>query len=314
MFARALVLVRANAHEAGPGDLDLLAAAAGLAREVVGVCLGPEEAAGHLSGRCDICLAGSGLAERPDAVSLAEALRPYITKNDLALVRHDSLGMDVGPGLATLLRLPFVTNITALEMDGATETLRVRRPEFNGQVEAEYAVTTGRGALFTVMPGALAPKDVPVKETRLAHVAAGSGVRRVFLGETQPRTAGVNLKAASVLVGTGRGMGSAENIGAAFRLAALLGGEVCCSRAVADAGWLDKDRQVGLSGETVSPAVYLTLGLHGAFQHLAGVAGSPCIIAVNTNKDAPIFNAAEIGVVADAASFAEQLADALERG
>jgi electron transfer flavoprotein alpha subunit len=210
--------------------------------------------------------------------------------------------------------MPFVTNITALEMDGATETLRARRPECNGQVAAEYAVATGRGALFTVMPGALAPKDAPVKETRLALVAAGGGARRVFVEETQPRTAGVNLRAASLLVGIGRGMGPAGNMDAAFRLAALLGGEVCCSRAVADAGWLDKDRQVGLSGETVSPAVYLAFGVHGAFQHLAGLAGSPCIIAVNTNKDAPIFNVAEIGVVADAASFAGHLADALERG
>lgn len=312
----AVVLVRADSREANRGDLALLAAAARLARKTLAVCLGPEDTAKHLDGLCHECLVSPSLAARPDAATLAGVVRSRVDGNTLILLRHDSLGMDLGAGMAVLLDFPCVTNVRDITgtPDGG---YRVTRPEFNGEVMAEYAVKGGAGALFTVMPGAFSHNEpARVAQTLVSSVAvSGPGQPgRVFLEEITPPGTGVNLRSAPVLVAVGRGMGSAENMAVAFRLAAILGGEVCCSRAVADAGWLEKDRQVGLSGESVSPALYLALGLNGAFQHMVGVQGSPCVIAVNTNKDAPIFHSTEIGVVADAPSLALLLADALESG
>ena len=107
----------------------------------------------------------------------------------------------------------------------------------------------------------------------------------------------------SILVSVGRGIGEAENVSIAQELADALGGAVSCSRPVVDAKWLEKSRQVGSSGQTVKPKVYLACGISGSFQHLAGLKGSPFIVAINKNAKAPIFRVADVGVVADVLEF-----------
>lgn len=329
MFESALVAVRLSGEF--PGDCELLLAARRFAPKVVALCLGAPGDALRLYGLCHECLTAKTLAAKPDALALARLLTAETRGKTLILMRHDSLGMDVGPGLATALGLPFVTNISQLEVQ-SQGLARAARFELSGQVVAGYEVETSRGALFTVMPGALpgngdsAPVETRVRplaetgaqrepgETCEPGEAAGAGkTGRVFLEEVSPGEADADIVSASVLVAVGRGMQSGENVAAARRLAALLGGELCCSRAAADAGWLEKGRQVGISGQSVSPAVYVALGLHGAFQHMLGLRGIPYVVAVNTNPDAPIFRHAAVGVVTDAPAFASLLADALEK-
>ena len=120
----------------------------------------------------------------------------------------------------------------------------------------------------------------------------------------------VDITAAEILVSVGRGIGSAENIQRAQDLADRLGATLACSRPVADAGWLPKSRQVGTSGQSVRPKIYLALGISGAFQHLAGIGGAQTVIAVNKDPKAPIFQEADYGLVADLFQVLDQLQEA----
>jgi len=117
----------------------------------------------------------------------------------------------------------------------------------------------------------------------------------------------VDITKHNVLVSVGRGIQEKENLGLAEELAEGLGAAVSCSRPVVDAKWMEKSRQVGSSGKTVKPKVYLACGISGAFQHLAGIKGSPFIIAINKNPKAPIFQVADIGIVDDVLEFLPEL-------
>jgi len=124
----------------------------------------------------------------------------------------------------------------------------------------------------------------------------------------------VDIKKVPVLVSVGRGIGGAENVEIAEDLARALGGEIAASRPVVDSGWLPKARQVGKSGMTVRPKLYIALGISGAPEHLQGMKDAEFIVAVNTDSSAPIFDTAHIGVVADALEFVPALTERLSAG
>jgi electron transfer flavoprotein alpha subunit len=117
----------------------------------------------------------------------------------------------------------------------------------------------------------------------------------------------VDISKQNILISIGRGIQDSENVSIAQDLADALGGAVCCSRPVVDAKWLAKSRQVGSSGQTVKPKVYLACGISGSFQHLAGIKGNPFMVAINKNPKAPIFQVADVGIVADILEFLPQL-------
>jgi len=123
----------------------------------------------------------------------------------------------------------------------------------------------------------------------------------------------VEIPRGAVLVAGGRGIGEQDNLALVDELAEAMGATVCCSRPIVDAKWLDKGRQVGTSGQTVKPKVYLALGISGAFQHLGGLKGSPFVVAVNKNPKAPIFQAAQVGVVADLLELLPELTAQIQK-
>jgi electron transfer flavoprotein alpha subunit len=142
---------------------------------------------------------------------------------------------------------------------------------------------------------------------RSAEVGALTARRR-YLETIAAETGDVDITKQAVLVSIGRGIGEQDNVAIAEDLAEAMGAAVSCSRPVVDAKWMDKSRQVGSSGQTVRPKVYLACGISGSFQHLAGIKGSPFIIAINKNPKAPIFRIADVGIVDDILEFMPALA------
>jgi electron transfer flavoprotein alpha subunit len=128
---------------------------------------------------------------------------------------------------------------------------------------------------------------------------AGLSARRKFVELIQAEAGDIDITREDVLVSVGRGIGEKENIALVEELAEAMGATVSCSRPIVDAKWMDRPRQVGTSGKTVKPKVYLALGISGSFQHLGGIKGNPFLLAINKNPKAPIFQAATVGVVAD---------------
>jgi electron transfer flavoprotein alpha subunit len=136
--------------------------------------------------------------------------------------------------------------------------------------------------------------------------------KRKYLEVVAAEVGEVDITKEEILVSIGRGIGEEENIDEAKELAEIMGGVVSCSRPVVDAKWMEKSRQVGTSGQTVKPKVYLAMGISGSFQHMGGVKGNPFIVAVNNNPKAPIFQVADVGVVVDMLEFMPELKEKVE--
>jgi electron transfer flavoprotein alpha subunit len=143
--------------------------------------------------------------------------------------------------------------------------------------------------------------------------AAGDlSAKRKYLETVQAAVGDVDITKSDVLVSVGRGIEEQDNLELIFELAKAMGADVSCSRPIVDAKWLEKSRQVGTSGQTVKPKVYLALGISGSFQHLGGIKGNPFIVAVNKNPKAPIFQVAEVGVEANIIEFVPELTAAIK--
>jgi electron transfer flavoprotein alpha subunit len=203
--------------------------------------------------------------------------------------------------------LPDVLDIEGVE----GEWLKAVRQEFGGQVSTHVRCDLSTGAVLNIRPGAFRPSEAAPAGGQVVDRSAEVGdltARRRYL-ETEAAEAGdVDITKQAVLVSIGRGIGEQENVALAEDLAEAMGAAVSCSRPVVDAKWLDKSRQVGSSGQAVRPKVYLACGISGSFQHLAGLKGSPFIVAINKNPKAPIFRVADVGVVDDILEFLPALA------
>lgn len=235
----------------------------------------------------------------------AELLRPLMVKvlpaGSMLLIPHNTFGLDLGPGLSVKLGATYVPDVVGAE--GLEETtLKVVRQEFAGQVSAHVHCDVANGAVITVRPGAFQPTEpgsVTGQVVDRSADAEGLSARRKFVELIQPEAGDVDITREDVLVSVGRGIGDQENIALVEELSEAMGAALCCSRPIVDAKWLDRSRQVGTSGKTVKPKVYMALGISGSFQHLGGIKGNPFLLAVNKNPKAPIFQAANVGVVAD---------------
>ena len=146
-----------------------------------------------------------------------------------------------------------------------------------------------------------------------AEVGDLSANRR-YIEVVEAEIGDVDITKSDVLVSVGRGIEDEDNIEVAEELADAIGAVVSCSRPIVDAKWLEKSRQVGTSGKTVKPKVYIALGISGSFQHMGGIKGSPFIVAVNKNPKAPIFQVADVGVVDDLLDFVPELTDKIKEG
>ena len=245
----------------------------------------------------------------PNAELIRKALVKVLPPGSIVLVPHDHFGIDLAPGLSIKLNAAFVSDVVEI---GALQNaaLNLVRQEFGGQVSAHVRCDISSGAVITVRPGAFKP--LAVNSTPGAVIDKSSAIGSLSAGRRYVQTvvaeAGdVDITKHNVLVSIGRGIQEKDNIAIAQELADVLGAAVSCSRPVVDAKWLEKSRQVGSSGKTVKPKVYLACGISGAFQHLAGIKGNPFIIAINKNPKAPIFQVADVGIVDDLLEFLPEL-------
>jgi electron transfer flavoprotein alpha subunit len=189
--------------------------------------------------------------------------------------------------------------------------LKAVRQEFGGQVSAHVRCDLSNGAVLNIRPGAFRPSGGAPANGQVVDKSAEIGAltaRRRYLETIAAETGDIDITKQPVLISIGRGIGEQDNVAIAEDLAEAMGAAVSCSRPVVDAKWMDKSRQVGSSGQTVRPKVYIACGISGSFQHLAGIKGSPFMVAINKNPKAPIFRVADVGIAADILEFLPALA------
>ncbi|MFZ3262682.1 MAG: electron transfer flavoprotein subunit alpha/FixB family protein [Terriglobales bacterium] len=245
----------------------------------------------------------------PNAELIRKALVKILPTGSTVLVPHNHFGIDLAPGLSIKLNAAYVSDVLAIEgVEG--NVLKVVRQEFGGQVSAHVHCDISSGAVLTVRPGAFKPLETTAVSGLVVDKSAAIGTLtagRRYLQTVVAEAGDVDITKHNVLVSIGRGIQEKDNVAIAQELAEALGAAVSCSRPVVDAKWLEKSRQVGSSGKTVKPKVYLACGISGSFQHLAGLKGNPFIVAINKNPKAPIFQVADIGIVDDILEFLPEL-------
>lgn len=233
------------------------------------------------------------------AASLVRKYRP-----EIMLIGASILGRDLAGAVATELRTGLTADCTGLEVDPETRLLHATRPTFGGNLMATILCPEKRPQMATVRPRVMdiSPRD-PSRRGRVVSEKLELKEKDIStkLLEFIPdeKIEEVNLEYAEVIVSGGRGVGGPENFHLLRELAQLLGGEVGASRAPVEAGWINVSHQVGQTGKTVRPKLYIAVGISGAVQHLVGMQGSDVILAINNDPDAPIFNVATYGIVGD---------------
>ena len=252
----------------------------------------------------------------PNAEAIRKLLVTVLPADAVVLIPHDTFGMDLAPGLSVKMDSVFVSDAAGFEgLDG--NNLKVIRQEYSGQVSTHLTADISAGAVINVRPGIFQPDESKSVGGQVVDKSSEIGdlsVDRQFLEVVEAEAGDVDITKEDILVSIGRGIEDQDNIEIAEELAEAVGGVVSCSRPIVDAKWLEKARQVGTSGQTVKPKVYLALGISGSFQHLGGIKGNPYIIAVNKNPKAPIFQVADIGVVDDLLDFVPVLTEKIQEG
>ncbi|MCX7785539.1 MAG: electron transfer flavoprotein subunit alpha/FixB family protein [candidate division WOR-3 bacterium] len=235
----------------------------------------------------------------PVLAKIIQETRPLLT-----IIGHTGFGTDLAPYLAGSLSLPLLTDIFDLEI--SSEKILVRRQMYGGKVTAEF-ISKKTPAMVTVRTGSFEkifslPK-IPQLSANLQKLplAIDPSIpeRFKFLGYGEVPTTGIDITKADIIVAVGRGIKEQKNLTMIENFANDIGATLACTRPIIDAGWLPKDRQVGSSGKTVKPKLYIALGISGAFQHISGMKNSETIIAINKDPEAPIFSVAHYGVVGD---------------
>jgi len=236
----------------------------------------------------------------PDA--FVAALKPFIAdkKPTLVLMPHTYQVRDFAPKLATALGRALVSDCIGYKKEG--DKLLFVRQMFQGKFAADVAFAGEPPYFATFQTGAFrgdqaeagaSPATVETVQVDVPVSALRNKPGEVFKEAKQA----VDLTQAEIIVAVGRGIKEEKNIALAKQLAEALGGEIAASRPICDAGWLPMDRQIGSSGQTVAPKLYVALGISGAIQHIVGMKGSRTIVAVNKDSEAPIFEVADIGIV-----------------
>ena len=247
-----------------------------------------------------------GAAYRPALVKAVQESKPQIV-----IFGATHMGRDLAPAVASELRCGLTADCTDLQIgeyvDKKTEetfsnVLLQIRPAFGGNIIATIVNPRNWPQMATVREGVMKPLEPQPGRTGeiIRHDAGVAGMDLpVEVVEIVRRHSSVNLKGARIIVAGGAGVGSRENFKLLYDLAEAIGGAVGGSRAAVDLGYLEHERQIGQTGVTVRPALFISCGISGAVQHLAGMQDSAKIIAINTDKDAPIFKVAHYGIVGD---------------
>ena len=246
------------------------------------------------------------VADHPDLAeytpdSYVGVLKPILEQEKpfVVLIGHTTQGMDFAPRLAVSMRHPLIAGCVEYEKQG--DRLILTRQIFNAKMNMKTAVREGPPYFATASPGAFPADDLEAGgNAEVVKVAADSvSSRRKILERTGVQKGKADLSSASIIVSGGRGLKQKENFDLIFELADAIGGSVGASRPVVDAEWLPREYQVGSSGQTVSPKLYIAVGISGAIQHLVGMQTARCIVAINKDPEAPIFKVAHYGIVDD---------------
>lgn len=263
----------------------------------------------------------------PYAHALSSAINEF--KPDIMLVGATPIGRDLGPRVSARVATGLTADCTSLDIGDFPlnpipgkedqqkhNQLLMTRPAFGGNTIATIACPDNRPQMATVRPGVMQRQEkkegakAEVIEFNPGFTPDNKYVEILEIVKSVSET--VDIMDAKILVSGGRGMGGPENFQLLKDLAEAIGGEVACSRAVVDAGWMPKDMQVGQTGKTVRPQIYIACGISGAIQHLAGMEESDLIIAVNKDDTAPIFEAADYGIVGDLFKVVPELTEAIK--
>ncbi len=251
----------------------------------------------------------------PDAMTQALAAVIAQLQPALVLFAHTYQTRDFAPMLAARLRKPLITDVTAVHGTGAAATFV--RPMFQGKLAAEVRPVGDGPVLISFQIGAFRADAVArggnAAISALDVAIDAAAIRQRPEAPFQEAKQAVDLSQAERIVAVGRGIKSQEHLPVAQQLAAALGAELAASRPICDNGWLPMDRQIGSSGQTVAPRLYLALGISGAIQHLVGMKGSRTIVAINKDADAPIFEVADYGIVGDLFDIAPALTAELQK-
>ena len=293
-----------------------------LEQDVVAVLMGSNIA----DAAAELAKAGADKVIYVDDAMLAEyvtepytkALTAVIKANDpeIVIFGASSIGRDLAPRVSARIHTGLTADCTKLEINPETKLLEMTRPAFGGNIMATILCADFRPQMATVRPGvmqALANVDkvAEIEKFDVEFTAADMNVEICEIVKTEQKA--VDITEAKILVSGGRGVGGPEGFEPLKALADALGGEISASRAAVDAGWIDRDRQVGQTGKTVRPDLYVACGISGAIQHAAGMEESEFIIAINKEESAPIFTVADLGIVGDLKKIVPLLTEALQK-
>lgn len=247
----------------------------------------------------------------PNAEVVRKALINNLPADAVLLLPHNTFAMDLGPGLSIKLDSAYVADVADFEGTEGSD-IKIIRQEFSGQVSTHVKCDMSSGAVITVRPGVFQPDESKSAGGSVVDKDAGDvSAKRKYLEVVVAEVGDVDITKSDVLVSVGRGIEDQDNLEMVFELAEAMGADVSCSRPIVDAKWLEKSRQVGTSGLTVKPKVYLALGISGSFQHMGGVKGNPFIVAINKNPKAPVFQLADVGIEEDILEFIPELTEAI---
>ncbi len=299
---RILVFMEVRDKGIKKSSLEALRAASGFGGDAVAVVLGEATGVDQLGGygASKVLHAADARLNAYSTTAYAKALFQAVeqTQADVVFLSATSMGKDLGPRLAVKIEAGLAADVTVLREEAGQ--LTAVRPVYAGKALEAVRITTPK-QIFTLRPNVFSAgtpngdscpvEDLPVtlEDKDFAVKATGTSIA----------TGKLDVSEASIIVSGGRGMQGPEHWGLIEDLAAVLGAATGASRAVVDAGWRPHGEQVGQTGKTVSPTLYVACGISGAIQHLAGMSSSKVIVAVNKDKDAPIFQVADYGIVGD---------------
>ena len=249
----------------------------------------------------------------PYAYALSEVVKKY--KPEIVLYGATAIGRDLAPRVSARIHTGLTADCTGLDIEPETNHLLMTRPAFGGNIMATIVCAEFRPQMATVRPGVMPRREkegAQVKVEKFTLPDIESHVNVEILDIVKKVSGKMDIQDAKVLISGGRGMGGPENFPILEALATALGGTISSSRAAVDAGWVEKDRQVGQTGKTVRPNLYVACGISGAIQHLAGMEESEIIVAINKDPGAPIFEVADYGVVGDALKIVPLLTEAVK--
>ena len=293
-----------------------------LEQDVVAVLMGSDiaEAAGELAkaGADKVIYVDDVMLKEYVTEPYAKALTAVIKANDpeIVIFGASSIGRDLAPRVSARIHTGLTADCTKLEINPETKLLEMTRPAFGGNIMATILCANHRPQMATVRPGVMqalenCDKVAEIEKFDVAFEAADMNVEICEVVFAEKKS--VDITEAKILVSGGRGVGGPEGFEPLKALADALGGEISASRAAVDNGWIDRDRQVGQTGKTVRPDLYVACGISGAIQHAAGMEESEFIVAINKEESAPIFGIADLGIVGDLNKIVPLLTEALKK-